>query len=64
VMGHLYDSGVAAAASAGITGEAAKLAAGASVLRWMALLPLILIVAFSFLAFHQRGKGVTKLEKA
>jgi fucose permease len=64
VMGRIYDNGVAAATSAGITGEAAKLAAGASVLRWMALLPLILIVAFSALALNQKGKGVTKLDKA
>ena len=61
VMGRIYDSGLAAAAGAGIAGDAAKLAAGAGVLRWMALLPVVLIVAFSFLAIHQRGKGAVKL---
>jgi len=61
VMGRIYDSGLAAAATAGIAGDAAKIAAGASVLRWMAILPVVLIVAFSALAFHQKGKGVTKI---
>ena len=61
VMGRIYDSGLAAAATAGIAGDAAKIAAGASVLRWMAILPVVLIVAFAALAFHQRGKGVEKI---
>lgn len=61
VMGRIYDNGISAAAHSGLTGEAVKLAAGASVLQWMALLPVVLIVAFSFLAFQQRGKGTVKI---
>jgi fucose permease len=61
VMGRIYDRGLAAATAAGIAGDAAKLAAGSSVLRWMALLPVALLVAFSLLAYHQRGKGAEKI---
>jgi len=61
VMGRIYDEALAAAVKGGIDQAAAQLAAGSAVLRDMTYLPVVLIVLFSALAWHQRGKGAVKM---
>lgn len=61
VMGRIYDQALAAAVSNGIDQAAAQLAAGSAVLRDMTYLPVVLVVLFSALAWHQRGKGAVKI---
>lgn len=61
VMGRIYDEALATAVHSGIDQASAQLAAGSAVLRDMTYLPVVLIVLFSALAWHQRGKGAVKI---
>ncbi len=60
VVGRIYDDALASAPR-GADQAAAQLAAGSTVLRDMAYVPLVLIVLFSVLAWQQRGKGTVKI---
>ncbi len=51
ILGHWIDSNKAAAATAGLTGDAADLFAGQAVLARVALFPAVLVVAFTILFF-------------
>ena len=58
-MGGYYDKLVADKMLPGVTSEMAKKAAGPEVLNATLVIPIILIVAFTFLLFYMRGKKNT-----
>ena len=54
IIGRWIDNAKAVQTAAGLTGDEMELAAGQSTLATMAIFPLILVVAFSFLYFWQK----------
>ena len=55
IIGRWIDNAKAVQTAAGLTGDEMELAAGQSTLATMAIFPLILVVAFSFLYFWQKN---------
>ena len=55
IIGRWIDNAKAVQTAAGLTGDEMELAAGQSTLATMAIFPLVLVAAFTFLYFWQKN---------